>query len=93
MRLKVYAVAAAACIGACALFALALGWSFERAAFLAPVIVAGAGAVAGLVVLWSRVLWETLQRQRHPGRIVALALGAIALLVGLSILGLKLPRE
>lgn len=65
----------------------------ERAAVLAPVLVVVAGAVAGLVVLWTRVGWESLRRREHPWRIVALAVGVFALLVALSLLGIKLPRE
>ena len=93
MRVRLYAISAVGCLAATALVSWALGWSFERAALLAPVIVVSAGAVAGLALVWTRVAWETLQRQRHPLRIVAIALGAIVLLIGLSILGLKLPRE
>jgi hypothetical protein len=65
----------------------------ERAAVLAPVLVVIAGAVAGLLVLWTRVGWESLRRRRHPWTLVALAAGAIVLLVALSALGLRLPRE
>ena len=65
----------------------------ERAAVLAPVLVVVAGAVAGLVVLWTRVGWESLRRREHPWRIVALAVGVLAVLVALSLLGIKLPRE
>jgi hypothetical protein len=65
----------------------------ERAAVLAPVLVVVAGAVAGLAVLWTRVGWESLRRREHPWRIVALAVGVFALLVALSLLGIKLPRE
>jgi hypothetical protein len=65
----------------------------ERAAVLAPVLVVIAGAVAGLVVLWTKVGWEALRRQEHPWRVVALALFAVAVLVALSFLGIKLPRE
>jgi len=72
-------------------------WAFElpleRAAVLAPALVVIAGAAAGLVVLWSRVGWESLRRQRHPWRLVALFAGVLVLLVVLSLLGLKLPRE
>jgi hypothetical protein len=72
-------------------------WAFElpleRAAVLAPALVAIAGAIAGLVVLWSRVGWESLRRQRHPWRVVALSVSALALLAVLSVLGLKLPHE
>ena len=66
---------------------------FEHLAFLAPVIVIGVAAVAGLVIVWSRVGWEALQRYEHPWRVLALALGVIALIATLSALGLKLPRE
>jgi hypothetical protein len=72
-------------------------WIFElpleRAAVLAPVLVVVAGAVAGLIVLWTKVGWESLQRRSHPWRIVALAVAVLAVLVALSLLGLKLPRE
>jgi hypothetical protein len=66
---------------------------FEHLALLAPVIVIGLGALAGLVVLWSRVGWESLRRHEHPWRVLALGLGFIALIAVLSALGLKLPRE
>jgi hypothetical protein len=69
------------------------GIKLERAAVLAPVLVVVAGAVAGLFVLWTRVGWESLRRREHPWRIVALAVGVLAVLVALSLLGLKLPRE
>ena len=72
-------------------------WIFElpleRAAVLAPVLVVIAGVVGGLVVLWTKVGWESLQRREHPWRVVALAVGVFAVLVALSLLGLKLPRE
>jgi hypothetical protein len=72
-------------------------WVFElpleRAAVLAPVLVVVAGAVAGLVVLWTKVGWESLQRRAHPWRLIALAVGVLAVLAALSLLGVKLPRE
>jgi O-antigen/teichoic acid export membrane protein len=72
-------------------------WLFDvpldRAAVLAPVLVAIAGAIGALFVLWARVGWESLRRREHPWRIVALALAVFALLVVLSTLGVKLPRE
>jgi hypothetical protein len=83
----------AVCLGLTALVAWLLAWPFERAALLAPVIVASAGAVVGLVVLWTRVAWESLKQAKHPRRIVVLSVAGLALLVGLSILGLKLPKE
>ena len=65
----------------------------ERAAVLAPVLVVIAGVVAGLVVLWTKIGWESLQRRAHPWRVVGLAVVVLAVLVALSLLGVKLPRE
>jgi hypothetical protein len=67
--------------------------SLERAAILAPVLVVIFGAAAGLVVLWTKVGWEALQRRRRPWLVAAIAVAVLALLVGLSLLGVKLPRE
>jgi hypothetical protein len=67
--------------------------SFERAALLAPVLVIGLGAVAGLVVFWGRIGWDSLKRSRHPRLIAAGALAFIALLVALTLLGVNLPHE
>jgi amino acid transporter len=79
-----------------ALVLLAVGvfeFSLERAAILAPVLVVIFGAAAGLVVLWTKVGWEALQRRRRPWLVAAVAVAVLALLVGLSLLGVKLPRE
>jgi amino acid transporter len=79
-----------------ALVLLAVGvfqLSLERAAILAPVLVVVFGAAAGLVVLWTKVGWEALQRRRRPWLVAGVALAVLALLVGLSLLGVKLPRE
>ena len=46
--------------------ALWLDWSFERAVILAPIVVAVVGAVGFLVVLWSRIAWESV-RSRPRG--------------------------
>jgi hypothetical protein len=67
--------------------------SLDRAAVLAPVIVVAFGAAAGLVVLWAKIGWESLQRRRRPWLVVGLAAAAIALIAALSLLGLELPRE
>lgn len=67
--------------------------SFGRAILLAPVLVIGVAAVAGLLVFWSRVGWDSLRRARHPRFVVAAAIAFVALLVGLSLLGVNLPRE
>jgi hypothetical protein len=72
-------------------------WVFEvpldRAAVLAPVIVVAFGAAAGVVVLWAKVGWEALQRRRRPWLVLGLAVATVALIAGLSLLGLDLPRE
>jgi hypothetical protein len=78
-----------------ALVLLAVGvfeLSLERAAILAPVLVVIFGAAAGLVVLWTKVGWEALQRRKRPWLVAAVAVAVLALLVGLSLLGVKLPR-
>jgi len=69
------------------------GLSFQRAALLAPVLVIGVGAVAGLVVFWGRTGWDSLRRSRHPALIAAGAAAFIALLVVLTLLGVNLPHE
>ena len=79
-----------------ALVLLAVGvfeLSLERAAILAPVLVVVFGAAAGLVVLWTKVGWEALQRRRRPWLVAAVAVAMLAILVGLSLLGVQLPRE
>jgi ATP/ADP translocase len=65
MRIRVVLASVAACAGLTALAAWVLDWSFERAAILSPVVVAVAGAVAFLVVLWARVAWESLRGRRR----------------------------
>ena len=67
--------------------------SFERAILLAPVLVIGLAAVAGLVVFWGRVGWDSLRRSRHPWLIAGAASAFVALLVVLTLLGVKLPHE
>ena len=67
--------------------------SFGRAALLAPVLVIGLAAVAGLVVFWGRVGWDSLRRARDPRLLAAAALAFVLLLVALTLLGVQLPRE
>jgi len=67
--------------------------SFERAVLLAPVLVVGLAAVTGLVVFWGRVGWDSLSRARHPKLIAAAGVAVLLLLVGLTLLGVNLPRE
>ena len=76
-----------------ALTAWALAWPFEKAAFLAPVIVVGGAAAVGLVLLWGKIALSSLRESRHPRRVLAYWLLGIGLLVILTVLGVKLPNE
>jgi drug/metabolite transporter (DMT)-like permease len=67
--------------------------SFQRAALLAPVLVIGVAAIAGLVLFWGRIGWESLRRSRHPRLWVAGGVVFIALLALLTFLGVDLPHE
>ncbi len=67
--------------------------SLQRAILLAPVLVIGLAAAAGLVVFWGRVGWESLQKSRRPRLVIGLAAVFVALLVLLTLLGVELPRE
>jgi hypothetical protein len=91
LRLGIAAVAVSAALAVS--LALAYDLTLEQVVVLAPAIVIGAAAVLGLTLLWSRVAWESLRQARHPWRIVALGAGGLALLVGLTFLGVKLPHE
>ena len=42
---------------------MVFGLSFERAAYLAPVLVLIAGGVAFLVVLWTKVIYEGVRKR------------------------------
>jgi hypothetical protein len=86
----------AASVGVTALVVLAV-WltdlSFQRAILLAPVLVVGVAAVAGLLVFWGRVGWESYRSSSRPGLIAVLVLAFVLLLVALTFLGVDLPRE
>jgi len=80
-------------LGLVVLTAWFMGWSVERAVYLAPVIVIGFAAAAGLVILWTKVAIQQLRETRRPRLVLALWLLGIGLLVLLTVLGVKLPRE
>jgi len=67
--------------------------SFQRAILLAPVLVIGVAAAAGLIVFWGRVGWESFRRSRHQRLIAVASVVVVVLLVVLTILGVKLPHE
>ena len=70
-----------------------MGWPAERAVYLAPVIVVGFAAAAGLLILWTKVAWQQLRETRRPKLVLALWLVAIGLIALLTVLGVELPRE
>jgi hypothetical protein len=65
MRARAVVTSLAVCAALTALAAVLLDWSFERAVLLAPVVVAVAGAVGFLVVLWTRVALDSVRRRRR----------------------------
>ena len=70
-----------------------MAWPFEKAVYLAPVIVIGGAAFVGLCILWGKVAIQSLKESKRPRLVLALWLVGLALLVVLSYLGVKLPRE
>jgi hypothetical protein len=90
MRSSAFAASAAAVAALVALSTWLFEWSFEKAALLAPVIVATAGATAFVFVLWTKIAWESLRGARNPVAIVAGIVGTLALLVILSLF-IELP--
>jgi hypothetical protein len=90
LRLPAAALAVAAMV---AVTAVLMGWPLERAVYLAPVIVIGFTAAAGLLILWGKVAWQQLQETKRPRVVITLWIVGIGLLVLLSILGVKLPKE
>jgi NADH:ubiquinone oxidoreductase subunit 6 (subunit J) len=76
-----------------ALTAWFLSWPFAKAVTLAPVIVIGVAALVGLVLLWGKVAFAQLRESRHPRRVLAYWVIGLALLVVLTVLGVKLPSE
>ena len=93
MRSTRVAAALAAVLALVAVTAWLLSWPLERAVYLAPVIVVGAAAAAGLLILWGKVALESLRTSRRPRLVVALWLLGFALIGLLTFLGVELPRE
>lgn len=93
MRALRVPAALAVVAGLCVLTAWVFAWPVERAVFLAPVIVVGFAAVAGLALLWGKVALQSLRETRRPKLVLALWIAGILLLVLLTVLGVKLPRE
>lgn len=70
-----------------------MAWPFEKAVYLAPVIVVAGGAALGLVIFWGKIAVASLRESRRPRLVLALWLAGLALLVLLTVLGVELPRE
>src|SRR5438445_649873 len=89
MRIRLAASSLALAVALCAATAWALSWPFEKAVYLAPIIVAAAGAVVGLLVFWARVVY--VQVRDSPNRRLLIWLGAafVALVVVLTGLGAR----
>jgi cobalamin synthase len=83
-RTRTVGVAAAAVVALVLASALLFQWSLEKAALLAPLIVATAGATAFIFVLWGKIAWEGLRRSEHPVAITVGIVGTLVLLVVLS---------
>ncbi len=87
-------VTAAAAVTALIVLAVALtDLSFQRAILLAPVLVIGVAAAAGLVVFWGRVGWESFQASSHKRLIAVAVVATLVVLTVLTLLGVELPRE
>ncbi len=93
MRKLRYPIALAVVLALSALTAWFFAWPFAKAVILAPVIVCGAAALVGLILLWGKIALEQLRESRHPRRVLAYWLIGLALLVVLTVLGVKLPSE
>ena len=70
---------------------LVFRFSFEKAALLAPIVVATAGATAFLFVLWTTVVRDALRRSRRPLVAVAAFAVGVTVLVLLSFV-VDVPR-
>ena len=84
MSARALAFSAVVCTALVVAAGVFLDMSVGDAVLLAPVIVLTAGATVGIVALWVKIAVDSLRQQRHPGRIVAGILGAVAALVLLS---------
>src|SRR5262249_62217182 len=93
MRVLRYPAALVVVVALVAVTAWVLSWSFEKTAFLAPVIVVGGAAAVGLVLLWGKIALSSLREARHPRRGLAYSLVGGRLHALPTVLGAKLPRD
>ena len=92
MRVLRFPAALAAVLALVALTAWVLAWPFEKAVYLAPVIVVGGAAAVGLVLLWGKVALNSLRESGARGSWSPLAARPRATAL-LTVLGVQLPRE
>src|SRR5947207_2475835 len=73
MRVLRYPAALVVVLALVSVTAWALSWPFEKAVYLAPVIVVAGAAAIGLVLLWSKVALNSLResRLRHESPAIA----------------------
>ena len=64
MGLRAILISLAACVGLTVLAAVLFDWSLEKAILLAPVVVAVAGMTAFVLVLWARIVVDSVRRRR-----------------------------
>jgi len=93
VRVLRYPAALAGVLVLVALTAWTLSWPFEKAVYLAPIIVVGGAAAVGLVLLWGKIAISSLRESPHPRRVLAFWVLGLGLLVLLTMLGVKLPNE
>ena len=93
MRVLRYPVALGVVVGLVALTAWLMSWPFGKAVTLAPVIVCAGAALIALLILWVKVALAQLRETRNPRRVVAYWVIGLAVLVVLTVLGVKLPSE
>ena len=62
VSVRALVLSAVACVALTALVAFVFDLSPTRALALAPVIVAAVGAAIFLVLLWTKVIWESMRR-------------------------------
>ncbi len=91
MRASTVAAGLGGLLASLAVAMLLFRFSFEKAAILAPVVIATAGATAFLVVLWAKVIRDSLQESARPWAVAATVAAAAVLLVVLSFF-VDLPR-
>lgn len=93
MSARAVFASSAAVIGLVLVAAWLFSWPLEKAVYLAPIIVVAFAAAAGILVLWTRVVLESLRRARRPRLVVAIAVAVVVVIGILSALGVELPRE